>query len=60
MLGAWGLLWRRRRNGLPNEGDERDGVVTLASQMQANDVEERQAADLFQFDIHLTEEDIGA
>ena len=57
MQAAWGLLWRRRRNGLPNEGD---GAVTLASQGQANDTEERQAADLFQFDIHLPEEDIGA
>ena len=57
MQAAWGLLWRRMRNGLLNEGD---GAVTLASQGQANDAEVRQAIELFQFDIHVTEEDIGA
>jgi hypothetical protein len=60
MQTALGLLWRRRRKDLLNEGDEGVRAVIPASHTQTNDAEDRPAADLFRFDIRLTEEDIGA
>jgi hypothetical protein len=54
------LWWRSRQHHPLDECDEGDGAVTPASHMQTNDAQERDGAYTYEFDIRLTEEDIGA